>query len=231
MKRLRSSDVLFLIVGLVCQPKISPAVPPGADSEAAHGLDVLKQLITRENFKDYGLTSIEEVSLLKLIGGVDVFYVFNDDLKAAAERPEKVPITPSQTRVYPVTVNGRGCLLITIRYREGQWRTAAFGGLGEASSLARMISTQQTLKSSSARVYEVEIPSLDLAYGAVEAPNTDSNPTLFPLSSKALRAANPGLAPGADLRFAHVSGFVSARQLFTILAPIAKRLNEGSPPR
>jgi hypothetical protein len=211
---------------ILCYQSLMAEAPPGADSEAGRALNILKQLITTQNFKDYGLTTYEQVSQLKLIGGVDVFYVFNDDLKNFT--PDKIPgsvVTPSQTRIYPVTNDGHGCVLITVRYREGRWRTAGFGQISQAYNLARMIN------SGASHLYVIELPSLNLAYASPTLPRHDSDMELFALSPESFRAANPGITPDRNFGLSVVMAGMPGRNVFKALAPVARKLREGPPAR
>jgi len=226
MRVLRSVTLAMMLV--CCQTLGRATEPPGADAEAAHALEVVKKLITPENFKSYGLSSYEQVSALKLGRGIDAFYVFNDDLKSFnSAKPSGAFVTASQTKLYPVIVEGEGKLLITIRFREGRWRIASFGQSSEAYNLAHMMENLHQLDNQEKGPYVIEIPSFNLAYASLSVPNKDSDLTLLPLSPESLKVAKPGLW-NQNLSTAAVSGIVNGNELFTILASEAQRL--GEPP-
>lgn len=200
-----------------------------ADTEAARGLSILRQLITPENYKSYGLNSMSEITQLELGSGVDVFYVFNNDLKEfrATTDLSKV-IKPSQTRIYPVTVNGEGRLLITVRQREGKWRTAKFGRPDVAANLAKRAAIERFMKLDLSSDYELEIPAMHLNFVATGKPGVTNSILLLPLDHFTMMAVNPGLKNVPP--FAKVTGIKSAQEVFGILTENAKTISSPEPP-
>jgi hypothetical protein len=200
-----------------------------ADAEASRGLLVLKQLITAENYKDYGFNSMEEVSQLELGTGIDVFYVFNDDLKGfqATTDPGKV-IKPSETRIYPVTVKGEGRLLITVRLRDGKWRTAKFGRPDLALNLAKRQANQKAFKLGGSNEYELEIPAMHLNFVAVGRPDVTKSIMLLPLDHFTMVAVSPELKNVPPT--AAVSGIKTAQEVFGTLSEKAMTITAPEQP-
>jgi hypothetical protein len=219
----------LLLCVVIFVPPLCAGENKDADAEALRGLSILKQLITAENCKQYGFNSMNEVSLVQLGTGIDVFYVFNDDLKEFQTTTNlgKV-IKPSETRIYPVTVNGEGRILITVSLRNGKWRTAKFGRPDLALNLAKREADQKAFKLVGSNEYELEIPAMHLSFVAVGRPDVATSILLSPLNHFTMMAVNPGLKNVPP--FAAVSGIKSAREVFGALAENAKSITTPEQP-
>jgi hypothetical protein len=219
------STVAWITCVVLCQ---AAGLPPGSDAEALQALVLVKQLITRDNFKDYGLDSFDQVQTLKLESGVDTYYVYTNSLKAFGNgKKAGSALTASQTKLYPVSSNGQGVFIITLRFREGKWKIASFGQSDQARELALMVRTERLLPGRESGVYAIEIPSLNLAYGSFALPTPKSDLMLVALSSESFKVANSGLIRPEGGAFAYIgSPPIDGGNLFRKLSNQVQKLGD-----
>src|SRR5215469_5385308 len=226
---MRCYSVLVTVLLLLAR-SLAAAEHAEADAEAKRGLALLQEYITAANYKEFGLSSPEEVSQLRVESGVDVFYVLNDDLKkfhAGGSLSELV--RPSQTRFYPVTLKGEGKFLITVRIREGKWKFASFEETDNASNMVRFMSANKFIGGKESTLYAVEIPALHLSYATVSKPVPGKSMSLLALNHTSLLAVRPGLANNPNTYnpntyTAAMSGVMDSNEVFGALAEKARKI-------
>jgi hypothetical protein len=216
--------VFFVFVG-----PLAAADNAEADSEAKRGLTILQQYLTSANFKEFGLESANEIPQLQVGAGVDVYYVLNDDLKKFHPGGDLAELVrPSQTRFYPVTLNGQGKFLITVRFREGKWRFASFEETDNANNLVRLMDASKFLGDKNSTLYAVEIPALHLSYATLSKPAPGKSMSFLALNRTSMQAVRPG--PGPTTYAAAVSGVLDGKEVFRALAEKARKITEPSIP-
>lgn len=204
-------------------------------AEALSGLEVLRQLITKDNYQNYGLKSFDEVAKLQLGEGTDVFFVLNNDLKEFGPQSKITSVVkPSQSRIYPVLVDGEGRLLITLRKRHGSWHVASFGESDVAYNLAKLQNGRAWLNLPKDGVIAIQIPATHLSFASFGHPSQNEDLLLTPLN--ATDVVIQGFGRGHTDFFrknsqftAEVHGTVGAKEVFQALADTA-RVNDDSAP-
>jgi hypothetical protein len=205
------------------------------EHEAARSLEVLKQLITKENYQNFGLRSLDEVSNLQLGQGADVFFVFNNDLKEFGRDSKLASVVKrSQSRIYPVLVNGEGRLLITLRKHEGTWRVASFGESDVAYNLAKLEEGRNWLNLPKTGLIAVQIPARHLSFASFGQPSGNDDLLLTPLNPTEVMVQ--GFGPQHTEFFqkhskftAEEHGIVSAKEVLAALADTASTGDDSAP--
>jgi hypothetical protein len=193
-----------------------------SQKEAVRGLSVVRELVTKENLGRYGFKSLDELSRLQLGRGVDVFFVFKGDLRGFG-RENGTPLTKvvkvSESRIYPIEVDGEGRLLMTLRKRGGVWKLASFGDLDVARNLAALERNHKVL-------IAIQIPGRHLSFGSFGTPSEKDDLILTPLNGSDAMVQGFGPLGPKHIDFFHKNskftaeehGTISAREVFSVLA-------------
>jgi hypothetical protein len=223
-------SLLVAMLFVLVRP-LSAAGTDEPDAEAKRGLTLLQQYITASNYKDFGLSSAEEISQLQVGSGVDVFYVLNDDLKKFhGGLTLSELMRPSQTRFYPVTLKGQGKFLITVRFRDGKWKFASFEETDSASGLVQLMKGSELVGDKNATLYAVEIPALHLSYAALSKPAPGRPMSFLALNRSSLLAVRPGAAVTTTTYMAAISGVLDGTEVFGALSEKAKKITVATKP-
>jgi hypothetical protein len=209
--------------------------PAQEQREAMRALEVLKQLITAENYRDYGLKSFDEVSKLQLGDGADVFFVFDRDLKEFGQQTKLTSVVKaSQSRIYPVLVNGEGRLLITLRKRDGLWRVASFGESDVAYNLAKIEEGRNWLSLPKSGLIAVQVPARHLSFASFGQPSGNEDLLLTPLNPTEVLVR--GFGPKHTDFFnkyreftVDQHGTVSAKEVLAALSAAASSTDDDAP--
>jgi hypothetical protein len=229
------------------------SLPSSRDREAAltaqKGLANLRSLVTRENFRQFGLESFDEASKLQLGNPVPLYYVRADQLKEYQPGTDagKLMINANR-RLYPVVVDGIGRLLITIEKAGDAWRMVSFGQQDIAPTLTKikhdkLRRTASGPGASDTNYFAVQIPSMHLnflAYAAAPGPGGSEDSkrqvTLIPLVSGTQLSANIGFQ-NSQFLIVHPSfnaekqGSRAANEVFKTLAPNADAAMKTTAPQ
>ena len=203
-----------------------------AKAEATQSLALLAQSITSKNFHRYGLDSVEEASRLKLGQPAELLYVSNNKLSDfnSSTRLRNL-FKESQTKVYPVLVDGDGRLLMKMSKYNGEWRVDSFGQRDIARNLARLETERNREGSSGSSVSTaVELPAMHLCFAVIGNPNSDESFDLTPLNdSRAIQTSQAFQKTDFLLQHpnfdAKTHGQVDAREVFKALAVEAQEIS------
>jgi hypothetical protein len=130
--------IIVVIVGylILRQLNVQPSQPPPqsdtSDAAAAQSLEVLRQLVTADNYQIMGFNSLEEVANAQLGQPLKLFRIQLDQLLTYA--PESTDQPPVETLLvdvnrvmYPVTVNQEVRSSVAVEGVEGKWIGTDFG--------------------------------------------------------------------------------------------------------
>lgn len=226
------------------------AAPPSDPAAAAadEGLRMMRAAITTDNFKQFGFESLEEVKRAQIGIGVPLFYVRADDLKSYAPGTDAGRLMkPTARRLYPITVDGQGKLIMTIEYDGSQWKLVDFGQQDIAAQLGKV--KQDTLRHSrgpgaaAGNYFAVQVPSVHLSFLAFAPPpgpggnaDTKTQVTVMPLNSlddmqhsvaftkSPFLSLNPTFNPTDE-------GAKSANEVFAAIAPQVSIVTQQSAPQ
>jgi len=224
----------------------NPASDAAAGAQA--GLQMLKKSITRDNYKQFGFDSLDEVSRAELGDGVPLFYVKADQLKDYAPGTDTGRLMiPTQRRLYPVIVDGVGKLVMTIESANNQWKLVDFGQQDIASSLSKIkhdkISRSKGPAGSPQNYFAVQIRSMHLNFLAYSPPAGPGGPsvtkrqvTFLPLDSADSMRHSIGFKNSDFLvsnpQFNSASeGAKSANEVLAAVAPRASEAMKTDAPR
>jgi TonB family protein len=201
-----------------------------AQREALRGLAVLRELVTKNNYRNYGLRSFDEVPKLQLGPGVDVFFVFKGDLITFGNEGELTKVVkPSQSRLYPVEVDGEGRLLMTLRRQQGTWKVASYGEGDVARNLMSLEKNRAWLNLPKEDLIAIQIPGRHLSFASFGKPSEQNDLILTPLNGAEVMVQGFGpLGPRHNDFFNKNSNFtaayhgtLSAKEVLSTLAETA----------
>lgn len=199
----------FLIVGrLNAQPTGEQPPQSKTPEEAAEqSLEILRKLVTEENFRAMGFETLEEVSNAELGEPMSVFRVPHDQLlkyEPQESDPERLLVDVSRI-MYPVIVDGKVRSSVVVEGPEGQWVGTDFGGPNLMQTLAKFRGEESD--------FVVHVPFLGLYFIANEA---EDGLALTPIID--------------DTRFDFVAGrTLRADQVFEAILPAAKEYDGEAP--
>lgn len=209
-----------------------------AAAGAREGLRMLKASITKDNYKQFGFDSYDQVTRATLGDGVSLFYVRADQLKDYVPGTDAGKLMiPTNRRLYPVLADGIGRLVMTIEYSDNQWKLVGFGQQDIASPLSKIkqdeIRHSNGPGASAKNYFVVQIPSMHLSFLAHSPPpgpgggeQSKSQVTLVPLDSSDSMSHSVGFKGTNFLQVnpkfnPAVEGTKSANDVFKALAPQA----------
>lgn len=181
---------------------------------ASEALVTFSKLVTKENYKQMGFESSEEVLMAKLGQPLQDFMVRLDQLKEyqPASDPDKLLSGGNQV-VYPLLVTEQVRSSITIGEINGNWKAVSFGS-------PKFIKLSNTILTKSAEVtgispssyFVVRVPALNLVFLGYRI---DNKLMLVPL----LDAPHFGFKAGVSME---------ANEVFTTILPAARE-HDGLP--
>lgn len=145
-----------------------PASDPPAEAQVAAlaSLSTFRDLIDEQNYKEMGLRSLQERSVLALGRSLRVFWVSLDSLKhfTAGGNPDHL-LSGGNKYLYPVAVRDSVRASIAIEKVNGRWQPTMLGGAKVARSLFK-VQPDSILGSLSAPRFAVEVPALGILFTA-----------------------------------------------------------------
>ena len=130
---------------------------------ATAGLSTLKKLVTADNYKSYGIESVERLNNAKLGTPVEVYLIGLEDLKQFKPGDQKQVLVPANRAVYPVLATNNDVISsVELDYNNGKWEARKFGEQTATKTSAAFIN--QTHTDSIQRTFLVRIPSLSLNF-------------------------------------------------------------------
>ena len=174
-------------------------------AEALESLEIFKELITEENYKQMGFESLDEVALATLGEPIQDFMVRLDHLKEyqKGSDPNKM-LSATNLFVYPVLVRGQVRSSIQGVVEKGAWESVSFG----SPNYIRMVMSQLERQSKEQKTssFIVRVPAFNLVFLGYLA---EEKLMLTPI----MDIPEFGLKAGVS---------VLADTIFTTLAPAAK---------
>jgi len=115
------------------------APPPSADAgqAASNALATLQKLVTEQNYKAMGFTSLDEVKSAQLAEPLPVFHVALDRLKSYQGEDPNALLTQSGETIYPVTAGGQVRSSVTLVKKDNSYTASSFGNAEVVKSLTR----------------------------------------------------------------------------------------------
>jgi hypothetical protein len=199
-----------------------------ARAQAKFGLTVLAKSVTPENYQEYGLKSYDEMTRVTLGAPVDVSYVSDDELTEFGSHMKLHNlITETQSRMYPVMVDGEGRVLIRVSKYPTGWNFDSLGEEDIARNLARLQHRRRGGDPAEVPQLAVDVPSMHLCFAAIGKSTSDESLRLTPLNDSYLVSASGGFDRSKFLTkhpgFASESrNEVDAREVFDALSIEAK---------
>lgn len=182
---------------------------------AKESLATLSGLITKENFKQMGFESPEEVRTATIGAPLQEFIVRLDNLQKYQSGGNVIELlTPVNHVTYPVLVGGEVRSSFTMADVNGKWRAVSFG----SPNLVRLLSKHRKESSkvtglSDSSYFIVQVPSFNVYFLAYS--DRDGKLMLIPLLD--------------DNRFKFKAGAVMpAEEVFSSMAPVARE-HDGLP--
>ncbi len=135
-------------------------------TQASDSLETLKKLINKDNFKQMGFQSLEEVSVATLGEPLQDFMVRQDDLKKYAQGidPNRM-LTDTDLIIYPILVKGETRSSIEGFFQEGKWTATSFGSPNYIKSIMNQLTTLAGQhKVSPSSIFIVRVPALNYVF-------------------------------------------------------------------
>ena len=179
------------------------------EEAASDGLKTLAALITKENYKNFGLNSIDQAQSLRLGEATHLQMIGLDNLKAfKSETDPKSLIVPMNSAVYSVLDAKNGDMVTSIQLQDdgGKWTATSFGNANLAkiwqSGLAKAKADGKTGQA-------IWIPSLNIHLVGYEA---DGKSFLALADDRPIADLEPNV-------------FLPANELLDRLKPVAYQYN------
>jgi hypothetical protein len=181
-----------------------------AQTAAAQSLTTFRKLVTKDNYKELGFETPEEVSGAALGQPLKIVFVELDKLRAYQPGSDPAAVLSDMNEVfYPVNVREQTRSSITVRQIEGgKWRASNFGGASLAKQIAQMNpQPSATAPENNAAALLVHVAALNLYFVAHRAENH-------------LMFTSVADVPAYNLRAGKA---LTAEEVFSLLVPVAKQ--------
>lgn len=162
---------LLLVMSFGCGEQKQPAPQPPArepQTAASQGLDILKKMITPDNFKAMGFDSLDEVKSAALGEPLELFHVRLDQLREfKSEADPNQLLTNVGQMIYPVTVQEQARSSIVVAKEGETWKAVRFGGPGLIKMLAQVRKQSPPGATAAAAVspsFLVQVPALNVYF-------------------------------------------------------------------
>jgi hypothetical protein len=129
---------LLLAAGCT-QQRGASAPPPTSDAQqaASNALATLQKLVTEQNYKALGFTSLDEVKSATLAKPLAQYDIGLDRLREyQVGKDPNALLTASSETIYPVTVAGQVRSSVTVVKKETGYTTASFGNANIVKALS-----------------------------------------------------------------------------------------------
>ncbi len=150
-----------ILVAGCAQKREGNAPSPVGDAQqaASNALATLQKLVTEQNYKSLGFSSVDEVKSAALAAPLAMFNIGLDRLKSyQAGQDANALLTASSETIYPVTAGGQVRSSVTVVKKEGGYTTASFGNAEVVKGLSRYRSENLP------NAFAVRVPALSLYF-------------------------------------------------------------------
>ena len=163
---MRSKHWIFILGALIlvagCAQKRGQSAPPAmgdAQQAASNAITTLQKLVTEQNYKTLGFSSVDEVKSAALAAPLPLFNMGLDRLKSyQAGQDANALLTASSETIYPVTAGGQVRSSVTVVKKESGYTTASFGNAEIVKGLSRYRSDNMP------NAFAVRVPALSLYF-------------------------------------------------------------------
>ncbi len=218
MKILLKPQYVSRVLALLCaafavcltQAQPAPGSIEAATDTAKRILPELKELVTKETFRDLGFDS-PEVGGATLGKPLAVHMVRLDQLKEFKENAKADSLYPNVSEVlFPIAVGGQVRSGLTLREIQGKWQITSLGRSNLTRSLTQEIKHVEEVTHAES-TFVVQVPAMGLYF---IASRTRAETTLTPVIS--------------DVRFKLEGGRpLTAEKLMASLVPFAREIKTG----
>jgi hypothetical protein len=163
MRAKHCSFILGAVILLAgCAQKRGASAPPpvgDAQQAASNAITTLQKLVTEQNYKTLGFSSVDEVKSAALAAPLPMFNIGLDRLKSyQAGQDANALLTASSETIYPVTAGGQVRSSVTVVKKESGYTTASFGNAEIVKGLSRYRSDNMP------NAFAVRVPALSLYF-------------------------------------------------------------------
>src|SRR5262245_20714656 len=133
--------ILFLITAPGCGRDEEGSPPMFADPKTAsdQALVTFRKLITKDNYKDLGFNSLEEVLDSRLGNPLTIFFVRLDRLRDYQPGSDPNTLLTDGAQVYyPVLLKEQVRAAIVVEMANGKWKAARLGNAGLAKQISQV---------------------------------------------------------------------------------------------
>ena len=175
-----------------------------AQTAATQALATFRKLVTKDNFKELGFDSPDQVANASLGAPMHIFAVKLDALREyqSGSDPNKL-LNEAAQLYYPVIVGGQTRASVFVEQTEGKWKAASFGNAGLAKQIVEVsrgtAGAAQTVSSSDVIV---QIPAFGLYF--LGHRNPDNKLTLTALATDVTYNLRAGATEPAEEVFARL---------------------------
>lgn len=163
---MRSKHCSFILGAVIlvagCAQKRGASAPPpvgDAQQAASNAITTLQKLVTEQNYKTLGFSSVDEVKSAALAAPLPMFNIGLDRLKSyQAGQDANALLTASSETIYPVTAGGQVRSSVTVVKKESGYTTASFGNAEIVKGLSRYRSDNMP------NAFAVRVPALGLYF-------------------------------------------------------------------
>jgi len=163
---MRSKHWVFILGALMlaagCAQKRGASSPPpvgDAQQAASNAIATFQKLVTEQNYKTLGFSSLDEVKNAVLAAPLPMFDIGLDRLKSyQAGQDANALLIASPETIYPVTVGGQVRSSVTVIKKESGYTTAGFGKAEIVKGLSRYRSDNMP------NAFAVRVPALSLYF-------------------------------------------------------------------
>jgi hypothetical protein len=182
----------------------APAPVSDVQQAASNALVTLQKLVTEQNYKTLGFSSLDEVKTAALAAPFPLFNIGLDRLKTyQAGQDSNGLLTPSSETIYPVTAGGQVRSSVTVVKKETGYTTAGFGNAEIVKGLSQYRSENV------ANAFAVRVPALSLYFLGNRIEN---RLMLTPVATDARLPFRAGVA-------------VPAEEVLKVIVPLAQAYN------
>jgi hypothetical protein len=197
--------VLLSLIAVIAMALAACCLPEdNAETPASESLETFKKLITKDNYRELGFDSPDEISLATLGKPIRDFMVRLDYLQEYQPGNDiDNMLSATDLLVYPVLIDGETKSSIQGIEKEGKWTAVSFGSASYIKMVMSQLekqSKEQDLSSSSFDI--VRIPAFNLVFLGYD---TADGLMLIPLTDASEFAFKEGVPISADDVFSRLS--------------------------
>ena len=218
------------------------------EAAAQRAIFTLRRLTNEKTYKDLGFESPTDAERVSLGHPLHVFVVRLDRLREfkAGDNVQDL-LTDARRFIFPAMIDGKPRSTITIELLNGRWEAVGFGGLGVIREYIKV--RQMKGENHNSQFVAVQIPAMQLNFlgqgvggeSLVLTPlpsnseadrglmNFDNDRAIVGFGRSGLRSADRTAETAPNPLYATSSTDRTASEVFTKLAPQAKKINSDVP--